>query len=238
MNIKVQVFAGLADAMGSRSLELELPGDACTVSDLKRCIIAQFPSLSAVVNQSFAAVNQTYAQDDTFIRETDEIALIPPVSGGQEPELKPELYTLTYSRISAEEVAGKVKHPNHGAALIFDGTTRELTNGQRTMLLEYDAYEPMALKTMQQIGQEIAAKWPGTLCAITHRLGTVGIGETSVVIAVSSPHRAECYDASRYAIERLKQIVPIWKKERWEDGSEWKGHQLGPWDPTKQVPQK
>jgi molybdopterin synthase catalytic subunit len=90
----------------------------------------------------------------------------------------------------------------------------------------------MALSAMQQIGHELKAQWPGTLCAITHRLGKVDIGEISVVIAVSSPHRAECYEASRYAIERLKQIVPIWKKEIWEDGSEWKGHQQGTWNPT------
>ena len=111
-----------------------------------------------------------------------------------------------------------------------------MTYGQRTVLLEYEAYIPMALKTMETIGEEIENQWPGTLCAITHRLGKVAIAEASVVIAVSSPHRAHCYEASRYAIERLKQIVPIWKKEIWEDGSEWKGSQTGPWNPL-QTPQ-
>ncbi|MNF04742.1 Molybdopterin synthase catalytic subunit [compost metagenome] len=90
----------------------------------------------------------------------------------------------------------------------------------------------MAVATMRQIGDEIAQRWQGALCAISHRIGVVGLAETSVVIAVSSPHRDSCYEASRYAIERLKQIVPIWKKEIWDDGSEWKGHQLGPWNPT------
>lgn len=108
-----------------------------------------------------------------------------------------------------------------------------MTGDQRTVHLEYEAYIPMALSTMKTIGDEINEKWPGTQCAISHRLGKVDIAETSVVIAVSSPHRANAYEASRYAIERLKQIVPIWKKEIWEDGSEWKGHQTGPWDPLK-----
>ncbi len=142
------------------------------------------------------------------------------------------MYELTYAPLSVEQTTAKVIRPEHGAALSFTGTTREFTHGKRTVHLEYEAYEPMALKTMEQIGREIAERWPGTLCAISHRLGKVDIAEISVVIAVSSPHRAECYEASRYAIERLKQIVPIWKKEIWEDGSEWKGHQLGPWNPT------
>ncbi|MNG06951.1 Molybdopterin synthase catalytic subunit [compost metagenome] len=91
----------------------------------------------------------------------------------------------------------------------------------------------MAVKTMEQIGSEISDRWSGTLCAIVHRTGVVDIADISVVIAVSSPHREACYEASRYAIERLKQIVPIWKKEIWEDGSEWKGHQQGPWNPLE-----
>ncbi|UJF36273.1 molybdenum cofactor biosynthesis protein MoaE [Paenibacillus hexagrammi] len=154
--------------------------------------------------------------------------MIPPVSGGQ-----PSRCSITYDKIDTERVASLVNHPNHGASLVFIGTTREMTHGQRTVLLEYEAYVPMALKTMETIGEEIDRKWPGTLCAITHRLGKVEIAEASVVIAVSSPHRADCYEASRYAIERLKQIVPIWKKEIWEDGSEWKGSQTGPWNPLE-----
>jgi molybdopterin synthase catalytic subunit len=143
------------------------------------------------------------------------------------------LYQITHEAISVEKVSQMVISPKHGATLCFIGTTREFTLGKRTVLLEYEAYIPMALLAMKQIGDEISERWPGTLCAITHRLGNVEIGETSVVIAVSTAHRADCYEASRYAIERLKQIVPIWKKEIWEDGSEWKGHQQGTWDPTK-----
>jgi molybdopterin synthase catalytic subunit len=141
------------------------------------------------------------------------------------------LYHITDDPISIEEVTNKVIHPLNGAAISFVGTTREYTLGKKTTLLEYTAYVPMAHTTLKQIGGEIQARWTGALCAITHRLGKVGIGEISVVIAVSAPHRDDCYAASRYAIERLKQIVPIWKKEIWENGSVWKGHQQGPWDP-------
>jgi molybdopterin synthase catalytic subunit len=143
------------------------------------------------------------------------------------------LYQIVHETISIEKVSQLVISPANGATLCFIGTTREFTLGKRTVLLEYEAYIPMALLAMKQIGVEISEHWPGTLCAITHRLGKVEIAETSVVIAVSAAHRADCYAASRFAIERLKQIVPIWKKEIWEDGSEWKGHQQGIWDPTR-----
>jgi molybdopterin synthase catalytic subunit len=142
-----------------------------------------------------------------------------------------EMYEITEHLINANQVSAKVIASEQGATLAFIGTTREWTRGQRTVLLEYEAYVPMALKAMAQIGDEIAERWPGARCAITHRIGSVPIAEASVVIAVSAPHRDMCYEASRHAIERLKQIVPIWKKEVWEDGTEWKGAQTGPWNP-------
>jgi molybdopterin synthase catalytic subunit len=142
-----------------------------------------------------------------------------------------ERYEIVMSPIDAARVSAKVIVPEQGATLAFIGTTREWTHGKRTVLLEYEAYIPMALKAMATIGGEIADRWPGALCAITHRIGRVDIEEASVVIAVSAPHRDVCYQASRYAIERLKRIVPIWKKEVWEDGTEWKGAQTGPWNP-------
>lgn len=132
-------------------------------------------------------------------------------------------YAITYAPINVTEVLDKVITPNHGANLCFIGTTREYTHGSRTIYLEYDAYIPMAIKTMKQIGQELVEQWSGAKCAITHRLGTIKIGEISVAIAVSTPHRKHCYEASHYAIERLKMIVPIWKKEITEEGSVWIG---------------
>lgn len=241
MNLKIRVFAGLAEHMGGQEIEVAIEGETVTAGELKAILAERFPQAAASVAVAFIAKNQAYAPAGEILTEADEIALIPPVSGGQGlagteaphvPQQDRKRYELTREKISADEVAEKVIHPNCGATLTFIGTTREYTEGQRTLTLEYEAYEPMALATMEQIGEEVSSRWPGATCAITHRLGRVDISETSVVIAVSSPHRAECYDASRYAIERLKQIVPIWKKEIWEDGSEWKGHQLGPWNPT------
>lgn len=227
MKLQIYVFAGLAEQMGGALIELDwIPASALTAGLLKKKLAELYPQAAAALDQAFVAVNQSYASDEHPIAEGDEIAVIPPVSGGQ-----PQLIDITYDTISLEEVTDKVKHPDHGATLTFIGTTREWTHGKRTTLLEYEAYEPMAIKTMEQISQEIHSRWQGALCAITHRLGRVDIGQTSVVIAVSAPHRDAAYEASRYAIERLKQIVPIWKKEIWEDGSEWKGHQQGPWNP-------
>lgn len=231
MKLKLLLFAGLAESLGSPMLELNVEENTLTPPQLKAKLAELYPSIAGPLAGAFVAVNQAYADDTTTIREQDEVAIIPPVSGGE-----PEVMELTYDPISIDEVTAKVLHPHHGAALTFIGTTREFTHGQRTTLLEYEAYEPMALLTLKQIGEEIATRYPGTRCAITHRLGSVPVGEISVIIAVSSPHRDAAYEASRYAIERLKQIVPIWKKEIWEDGSEWKGHQLGPWNPTAEIP--
>ncbi len=238
MKLTVRVFAGLSESFGGPAITVETEEDSITVERLKSLLIRQHPDKAALIEQSYVAKNQSYANESETLGESDEIALIPPVSGGQPSAAEADfgrdqagLYTITHERLAVEDVVRKVIHPHHGASLAFVGTTREYTEGKRTVLLEYEAYVPMALKTMEQIGEEISARWPGTLCAISHRLGKVGIGEISVVIAVSAPHRAACYDASRYAIERLKQIVPIWKREIWEDGSEWKGHQTGPWNP-------
>ncbi|CAG7631321.1 molybdenum cofactor biosynthesis protein MoaE [Paenibacillus allorhizosphaerae] len=235
MKLKLLVFAGLAELLGGSAIVVDVAADKLSPAQLKTYLIEQFPQAAPTLATSFIAVNQAYAEEHTLIGERDEVAIIPPVSGGEpQPGLatNPDMAEITLDPIAVEQVTAKVLHPNHGAAIAFIGTTRELTHGQRTTLLEYEAYTPMALKTMRQIIEEIGDLHPGTLCAITHRLGSVPVGEISVVIAVSSPHRDAAYDASRYAIERLKQIVPIWKKEIWEDGSEWKGHQLGPWDPT------
>ncbi|MFD0692508.1 molybdenum cofactor biosynthesis protein MoaE [Paenibacillus sp. GCM10027628] len=228
MRLHIQLFAGLVDLLETSVLSFNIEQDSITVEQLKLLISERYPHVSAQLQPCFVAKNQAYAHDEEVVTENDELALIPPVSGGQ-----PSNYEITYDKIDVTVVTSKVNHPNHGASLAFIGTTREMTFGQRTVLLEYEAYVPMALKTMAAIGEEIDQRWPGTLCAITHRLGPVAIAEASVVIAVSSPHRADCYEASRYAIERLKQTVPIWKKEIWEDGSEWKGSQTGPWNPLQ-----
>ncbi len=137
-----------------------------------------------------------------------------------------KLFLITDEVISIQEVVDKVVHPNAGAINTFIGTVREMTKGKKTIYLKYDAYVSMAEKKLAQIGDEIQERWPDALVAITHRIGRLDITDIAVVIAVSTPHRADSYDASRYAIERIKEIVPIWKKEHWEDGEKWMGDQL------------
>ncbi|AZV44915.1 molybdenum cofactor biosynthesis protein MoaE [Peribacillus asahii] len=137
-----------------------------------------------------------------------------------------ELFEITHSPISVEALISKVSRREAGAITTFIGTVREFTKGKKTLSLEYQAYEPMAVKMLSQIGDEIQQRWPDALTAITHRVGKLDITEVAVVIAVSSPHRKTAYEANEYAIERIKQIVPIWKKEFWEDGTKWIGDQL------------
>jgi molybdopterin synthase catalytic subunit len=135
-------------------------------------------------------------------------------------------FEISQEPINTQSVIDKVVQREAGAITTFIGTVRELTHGKKTLYLVYDAYEPMAVKKLEQIGQEIEEKWSGSKVAITHRVGKLDITDIAVVIAVSTPHRADSYEANRYAIERIKQIVPIWKKEHWEDGQEWIGDQL------------
>jgi len=137
-----------------------------------------------------------------------------------------ERFVITKEPIVIEDVVNKVERREAGAITTFIGTVREWTNGKKTLYLEYEAYVPMAVSMLAQIGKEINEKWPGTAAAITHRIGRLDISDAAVVIAVSSPHRKAAYEANEYAIERIKQIVPIWKKEHWEDGETWIGDQL------------
>lgn len=136
------------------------------------------------------------------------------------------LFKITKERISIEGVTNKVVRPEAGAVTTFIGTVREITKGKRTLYLKYDAYVPMAEKKLAQIGAEITKKWQDAKIAITHRIGKLDVSDIAVVIAVSTPHRKDAYEANEYAIERIKEIVPIWKKEHWEDGEVWIGNQL------------
>ncbi|MFS0727269.1 molybdenum cofactor biosynthesis protein [Paenibacillus sp. 1P07SE] len=234
----IQLFAGLSERFGEPFLQLAAERPELTASELKTLLSSRYPEHADAIGASFLARNQDYASDADVTSHQDELALLPPVSGGEDTEQAAEMvhesegrYLISSLPLAPQQTEAQVIVPGHGATLSFIGTTREWTAGQRTVLLEYQAYVPMALRSMRQIGEEIDQRWPGALCAIAHRIGSVPVGEISVVIAVSAPHRETCYEASRYAIERLKQIVPVWKKEIWEDGSEWKGHQQGPWNP-------
>jgi len=239
---KFKLFAGLTERFGSTVLEVSLEQSSYTTVQLKQRLCESFPQQAASLSSCYIAANMQYCIDEQIIMMDQELALLPPVSGGErgndskpQDEASISKFVITNDSINTESVMNKVITPAYGATLLFVGTTREFTGEMRTISLDYECYEPMAIATMQQIGQEIAERWHGADCAITHRIGSVGLAEISVVIAVATAHRDDCYEASRYAIERLKQIVPIWKKEIWEDGFEWKGHQQGPWKPTENL---
>jgi molybdopterin synthase catalytic subunit len=140
--------------------------------------------------------------------------------------VKEELFNIIDEPIELQELVDKVTSREAGAVTTFIGTVREWTKGKRTVYLEYQAYKPMAINMLKAIGDEIQSKWPKTKVAITHRVGRLDISDIAVIIAVSSPHRKAAYEANEYAIERIKKIVPIWKKEHWEDGETWIGDQL------------
>ncbi|RFU67963.1 molybdenum cofactor biosynthesis protein MoaE [Bacillus sp. V59.32b] len=135
-------------------------------------------------------------------------------------------FQISKDPIQVQDVIDKVVAREAGAVTTFIGTVRELTKGKKTLFLIYEAYESMAVKKLEQIGKEINERWPDAHVAITHRVGKLDITDVAVVIAVSTPHRNDAYEANRYAIERIKEIVPIWKKEHWEDGEKWIGDQL------------
>ncbi|RFU70887.1 molybdenum cofactor biosynthesis protein MoaE [Peribacillus saganii] len=135
-------------------------------------------------------------------------------------------FEIAKEPIDIQSVIDKVVQREAGAITTFIGTVRELTHGKKTLFLIYEAYESMAVKKLEQIGAEIGERWPDAQVAITHRVGKLDITDVAVVIAVSTPHRNDAYEANRYAIERIKEIVPIWKKEHWEDGEKWIGNQL------------
>lgn len=241
---RVLLFAGLAQAAGRREIEVELP-DGATARELRDAVARAYPALSAPLARAAVAVNQRFAEADERLSAGDEVALIPPVSGGSqtaggldgggtEPVAWADSdarFRVTTESLSVERLERMVVDPHKGAVVLFSGTVREFTYGKRTVRLEYESYPEMAVRMLRQIGDEIAERWPGAVTAIHHRVGKLEISEISVVIAVASAHRAYAFEACRYAIERIKEIVPIWKKEVWEDGEEWIGSQTGPWKP-------
>jgi molybdopterin synthase catalytic subunit len=180
------------------------------------------------------SVNQEYAGRDTKLKSGDEVALLPPVSGGLDeaelPETRPPnkaaleacgQVRLVREKISTHEVAEQLKQPEDGAAVIFEGIVRNNTRGRRTLFLDYECYEEMAIKQMRALTQQAVEQFKVRDVALIHRLGKLEIGETSVLIVVASAHRGAAFDACRWLIDTLKRTVPIWKKEHFEDGAVW-----------------
>jgi molybdopterin synthase catalytic subunit len=169
-------------------------------------------------------VNEDYVEPDHVLKDGDEVALIPPVSGGE--HLGEKLFVVTEGEIEPRAVEALVAGPDAGAIVTFIGTVRDNARGRNVTALDYEAYPSAAEKMLARVGAEVADQWPEVRIAITHRTGHLLPGEASVVIACASPHRENAYAASAFAIARIKEIVPIWKKEWYDDGSSWIGSEL------------
>jgi molybdopterin converting factor subunit 1 len=224
VQVKLLFFASIKDIVGARQIELDVPAGA-TVGDLLTHLESKYPRIRDYRPVVLTSVNEDYADQKTRVAEGDEVAIFPPVSGGSVDELtivRPrEIYRITREPIDARAVADELLRPESGAICIFEGIVRNNSKGKTTRYLEYEGYESMALKTMEEIGGFIRQAWEIDAVGIIHRLGHMDIGETSVAIIITSPHRRASFDACEYAIDRLKKIVPIWKKEFFEDGEVW-----------------
>lgn len=209
MRITVKLFAGLRERAGENERHLELDAGA-RVSDVWTPL-----GLGDQPEGLLYAVNKEYAPPDRRLSEGDEVALIPPVSGGE--------FRLTADPIDLGAVIAEVADGQAGAVATFLGTTRVRSRGRTVLYLEYEAYEGMAEKVMEEIASALRERYELCRIAITHRIGRVGIGETSVAIAVSAPHREHALAACKEAIDTLKVDVPLWKKEVYEGGEEWIG---------------
>jgi MoaE-MoaD fusion protein len=220
MRVRVLFFGQLKDIVGVAQEDAEL-SDGARVEDLFERYGRRFPKLAEFRASIAASVNQEYATWRAPLASGDEVAFLPPVSGGQQTAVTADIFQLVREPIRTREIAESLKAPEDGAVVVFDGFVRNNFKGQRTLYLEYEAYESMAYAKMREIGAQIRENLSVHRLAIVHRLGRLEIGDTSVLIAVSSPHRAAAFDACRYAIDTLKRTVPIWKKEYFAGGAVW-----------------
>jgi MoaE-MoaD fusion protein len=217
MRITLLAFGMLREFLGNTAAAMELPAGATVEDVLERCR-ALAPEKGGLWSSIAVAVNEEYVRGGHRLAEGDEVALLPPVSGGagDSPYVR-----IVHERIVAHDIVAPLGRPEDGAVTIFDGIVRNHSRGRTTLYLEYEAYEAMALKKMEELAAEALSRYPVRNVALVHRLGRLEIGESSVLIAVFSQHRAAAFDACRWLIDTLKQTVPIWKKEIFEDGAVW-----------------
>ena len=223
MQIRVLFFGVVKDLAGRSSETIELP-EGARVEAVLRHYSQLVPRLEAILPSLALAVNQEYSSAESLLRPGDEVALLPPVSGGaQEARAARDEVRIVREPIVAQTAIAWMKQPEDGAAVIFDGVVRNHTRGRRTLYLDYEAYEEMALKKMVALAEEARSRFGVRQVALVHRLGRLKIGETSVLIVVASAHRGPACEACRWIIDTLKRTVPIWKKEYFEDGAVWAG---------------
>ncbi len=221
ISIVVRLFAGLREKAGTASLHLHLK-DGATVKDALDALM-ETKKVRLSENMRFTtAVNNEYAREDYRLQQNDELALIPPVSGGDE-----SIIVITSKPLTPEIYTRSVIAPSCGAIVTFTGVTREENEGRKVLFLEYEAYKVMAESKMREIVSEMKMKWGYLRVAVGHRTGRVEVGDISMVLAVAAPHRRAAFESSLYFVDRLKQIVPIWKSEHFKGGSVWIGDTPG-----------
>ena len=231
MHARVLFFGMLRDIVGMSREEAEFP-EGADLHSVFAGYAARFPRLGELARSIVMARNQEFADPATKLSEGDEVAFLPPVSGGRDCdrlEIREagNYFALTRHAIDLRGVTTRLLSGAEGAVVTFEGTVRNHTKGRSTRCLDYECYESMELKMMAQIGREIAAAHPVERVAMVHRLGRLLIGETSVAVIVTAPHRRAAFEASLEGINRLKKVVPIWKKEHFTDGEVWVE---GEWD--------
>jgi molybdopterin synthase catalytic subunit len=223
-HINVLLFATLKDKIGTNRLSITLPPN-CDVAHARLELSARYPAAAPHIAAAIAAVNEEFATPNTPLTDGDTLALFPPVSGGSDEH--PEHFLLPTTPIDHDAIVAAITTPQVGAVCLFSGMVRGKTTrpGHQpdTLQLHYEAYENMALAKMRQVAAEIRQRWPLVIgIAIAQRIGTLHVGQNTVLIACSSAHRDDgCFEAARYGIDRLKEIVPVWKKEIGPDGATW-----------------
>ncbi len=213
MTVRMLFFAHLQDVAGTREMFLELP-DGATVQAAAQELAGRAPGFRALLDHVRVAVNAEFADAGTPLHEGDEVAWMPPMSGGADPPL------LTHGPIDMAALGRAVEASGYGAVVTFAGNVRDNARGLRVLYLEYEGYEPLAEKHLARLVAEAEQRW-GIRCAVQHRLGRLEIGECSVGVAVASAHRAEAFDACRWLMDTLKETVPIWKREFFAGGAHW-----------------
>jgi MoaE-MoaD fusion protein len=216
--VRARLFARLREQAGTETETLELPAGS-TLADVYEALRQRHPALESDRSAVRAALNQEFNDWSAKVADGDEVAFIPPVSGGAHGV--GVLFELTPDPLDARRLEAAVSHKGAGAICTFTGVVRDSSRGRSVTHLDYEAYAEMATAQMRRIGDEIAERWPEARVAMAHRIGRLEIGEASVVVSVSCPHRAEAIAACKWGIDRLKESVPIWKKEHAADGTYW-----------------
>jgi molybdopterin converting factor subunit 1 len=214
MRVVVKLFGAVREAAGAKELTLDLP-EGARVADLRDRLAGDLPVLDAFGDRLAVSVNLELAKLDAPLHDGDEVALLPPVAGGG------GRCSLSERPLDVGAVMARVTGPGMGGVVTFVGTVRDRARGRSIRHLEYEAYPEMAEREMQKIADEAGRRWPDARVAIAHRAGHLEVGEIAVVVAAAAPHRAEAFAACRFAIDTLKETVPIWKKEVASDGEYW-----------------